>query len=165
MGSRIIVCGEIHLSKQAFERAQDTDLIELFYEDPEDEVSFHPKGVPAKELFAAEERKYRRWARNSYEADRGRWIFSASLHDDNWQNADPEMLTNALASLKDRDGGDFVVAFIEWSQELDGAWRIDRGQVTDYEERPPLSDEIKAHIQEGEIEPALAGLRTLFALS
>jgi len=164
MGNRIIVCGEIHLSKHAFESAQDTNLIEFFYEDPEDEVSFHPKGVPAKTLFAPEEKKYRKWARNSYEADTARWIISASLHDDDWHNADPEMLTKGLARLKDADGVDFVVAFAEWNQELDGAWRIDRGQATAYEDRPRLPDQIKRHIQGGEIEKALAGLRQLLAV-
>ena len=75
------------------------------------------------------------------------------------------MLTEGLARLKDRPGGDFVVAFIEWNQELDGAWRIDCGRVTTYEGRPPLPDKIKRHIQGGEIETALAGLRELLALS
>ena len=164
MGSRIVVCGEIHLSKEAFERAQDTDLIEFFYEDPEDEVSFHPKGVPAKTLFSSEEKKYRKWARNSYDADTARWIISASLHDDDWENADPDMLTEGLARLKDREGSDFVVAFIEWNRELDSAWRIDRGQVTAYEEPPLLPDKIKRQIQGGEIEAALGGLRALFAI-
>ena len=164
MGSRIVLCGEIHLSKEAFERAQDTNLIELFYEDPDDEVSFHPKGVTAKTLFAPSEKKYLKWARNSYEPDTARWVMSASLHDDDWQNADPEMLTEALAQLKDREGSDLVVAFTQWNQEFDGAWRIDRGRVTAFEKPPPLPDEVKRHLEKGAIEKAVVGLRSLFAL-
>jgi hypothetical protein len=164
MGNRIVLCGELHLSREAFERAQDTGLLEFFYEDPDDEVSFHPKAVTARTLFSAEERKYRKWARNSYDGDTGRWTFGASIHDDNWANADPEMLTRALAALKDRDGSDVVAAFVEWSETLDGAWRIDQGRVTAFAEPPSLPDAAKEHLWAGKIEQAVAGLRALLAL-
>lgn len=164
MGSRIVLCGEIHLSKEAFERAQDSVLIEFFSQDPDDEVSFHPKGVTAKALFTPSKKEYLKWARNSYEPGPARWVMSASLHDDDWQNADPEMLTEALAQLKNREGRDLVVAFTEWNKELDGAWLIDRGRVTAFEELPALPDELKRHLENGEIEKAVGGLRSLFAL-
>lgn len=160
MGSRIVVCGEIHLSKDAFARAQDTPLLEFFYPDPEDEDSFHPKAVTARTLFASDG-KYRRWARNAYEPATSRWILSASLHDDDWHGADPALMTEALARLKDRDGSDLLAAFVEWKQQLDAAWRIDRGRVTPLERLPELPDPLRRQLETGDIDQALGGLRAL----
>lgn len=165
MGERVILCGELHLSRKAFEGAQQTTVLELFREDPEDEDSFHAVAITARTLFSPAEARYRKWARNAYEAEQSRWILSASLHDDDWHDADPAILAGSLARLKDQDGTDLVVAFTEWNQELSAAWLIERGRSTPITPLPALPDEVRRSLGGGAIEKALAALRALFALA
>ena len=164
MGNRIILCGSVHLSRSAFERAQVTPLLELFTSAADDDVSFVPRRVVAKELFASDDGAYGRWARNVFDAPSEHWLFGCSMHDDDWANADPKALTTGLSGLKDKVGADFVVAYVEWRQQLDGAWRIDKGTCTAIESPPELSNEVATLIAEASYDEVAPRIRALLGI-
>jgi hypothetical protein len=150
--SRIILCGRVHLSSSAFARAQDLPMLEMFVVDPDDDVSAHPKGITAKELFSSRERQYRKWARNTHV--NGSWLFGCSLHDDDWFNADTERLVQALASTKDQDEVDAVFAFVEWRKQLETAWIVRRGSWMAIESLPELPEPVAGLLLDGKLEEA-----------
>ena len=80
MGSRTILCGSVRLSKAAFEKAQDTALLEMAFMASDDpaEIGVTMKPVTARELFSPGDEAYRLWAVNRYdEANEHRTVFVA----------------------------------------------------------------------------------------
>lgn len=138
MGDRTILCGCIHLSEAAFKKAQNTPLMKMSFmasNDP-DECDVVMKGVKAKDLFASQGDEYARWAKNAYDKKKTRWVFGVSLHDDDLPNANTDDLPKKLAALKDRAGTDFVVAWGQWSERLQQAWRIGKTRGAEMETLP-----------------------------
>jgi len=154
MGNRIILCGRIHLSPQAFARAQEMSVLELFVVEPDDPVSAHPRAIRAKDLFSTQDKDHSKWARNTYDPKSRSWLFSCSLHDDDWFNADPTLLTRGLAALKDEQEMDVVFALVEWSRQLEAAWVIQPGTYSIVEALPALPEATAGLLVDGNIEDA-----------
>jgi len=162
VGSRVVFAGRIRLSEIAFARAQQTPMLELFVFDDDDNCS--TRAYTATELFTDRDGTYRGWARNRYDSASNSWLFSCSLHDDDWDNAN-DAFAKTLPSLKDLPGEDFVFAFRDWNTTIDRAWRLDREGCIELEPAWRLPHDLAHHMLVGEIdvaEPAIrAGLADL----
>lgn len=129
-------------------------MLEMFAADPDDSISAHPQSITAKELFSPQDKPYQKWARNTYDPRSRSWLFGCSLHDDDWFNADPKQLINALADTKDEGDVDVVFAFVEWRKQLEAAWIVRPGSYSTVEALPALPEPAGDLLLEGNLEEA-----------
>jgi hypothetical protein len=165
MGSRIIVCGSVKLSAEAYAKAHDTPLLEMFVVDPDDPdgCSFVPQSMKPDELFSAasHEAAHRAWSRNSYDPVEERWLFGCSFHEDDWWNPKHDLLPGGLARLKDRAGEDVILAYEEGSKKLDSVWKVDEGRWSHVDPMPELPDALATLIADRAYTEALAEVQRL----
>lgn len=148
VGNPTILCGCIRLSRTAFEQAQDAELLRLACmasNDPDD-FSVVMKGVRAKDLFkdGEDHDEHDLSAINTYDARERRWVFAVSLHGDDLPNADTDDFAQTLSTLKDEPGTDFVFAYEAHTGTLWRSWRVARGDGSELEELPELSQEVRS---------------------
>jgi hypothetical protein len=147
MGSRIIVCGSVKLSAEAYAKAHDTPLLEMFVVDPDDPdgCSFVPQSMKPDELFSAasHEAAHRAWSRNSYDP------------------VEHDLLPGGLARLKDRAGEDVILAYEEGSKKLDSVWKVDEGRWSHVDPMPELPDALATLIADRAYTEALAEVQRL----
>jgi hypothetical protein len=146
----VTFAGRIQLSELAFARAQHAPLLEMFVFD--DDGNCSTRVYTAAELLTD----------NRYDAASNCWLFSCSLHDDDWDNAN-NAFTKTLPAIKDLSGTDFVFAFRNWNTTIDRAWRVDRGECTPFEPAWCLPRELATQILDGAIDAAEPAIRAELA--
>jgi hypothetical protein len=152
MGYRYYLCGSVRLSKAAWESAQKTTFLKLFFVD--DEGNADLKDVTAGQLFG----KSADLALNQYDDKAQRWNFGCMLHDDDWEEGDEAPLPKALKKLKDVPGTDLVVVAHDFEHELAKAWTVAPGKVSAIKKLPKLASATSKQLFAGEYAKALAAL-------
>jgi hypothetical protein len=69
--------------------------------------------------------------------DDGAWTFACAMHDDAWDNGDPDDLVRRLAALGAGAEG-VVIAARAWQSRLSEAWIVERGSMREVEALPAI---------------------------